>query len=1733
MNDTKTYAFDLDFAYDDVTEGLLDITRTGKSVMDVFVKMADQIALSTTKAGQTAKKQIDPLAALGKAADQVLKGVVKNLGDLERKTRQVDMSPIAKQADAYSEKIRVAQAAVAQLDQQVKQATGSEEKRAKAVEALAQAQLQLNNLMQAQTSLQGMAKLKDSTKAAETQAKATASAYRELGQAVTSVAGDVRNASGILAATLTIGIGASTNKFIELSDQTATFRAVANATESDVKHLVETAKGLEGIKAVPAAQAAVALSRAGLSAREATDQLGNFNRAALATGESMATVSDLILSTNRAYGLSNSELSRTTDIMVTAANATSTSITEVGHAMSIMASSAKSNNQALLSTATVFGLLRDQGISGEMAATGYKNALNAMATPAKKTREAMDELYKTTDAAKKVFTENGKMRDFSVIMAELKTKLEGFSDVKKANILEKIFPDERSLNIVRSYFSITEEKIESTTAAIQKFEGETERTANIMKQSLGFEFREMQKNLETLQIEFGDKMSPTISRLIELLNSLIGAWDGLSQPLQEAVASGVLLTAGVASLITFLSQLVISIGGAAFAYNSLTGAAAKAAAQQAALAASAATAEAGLATVGTTATATGASMAAASFIMTGGIIAIVAEVMIAIKAFNDWRKAVEDLEDAERTLDDARRGFQGGLDAIQNTPDASVTPDAARKAERDARDQLNRIKETISTLRDLKEAMAGLRDSGDINQQTALQNQVNSLKVNIRQAGIIAEDVQLEQIDSTILSLENRLRRVETAAERAERLQREKNGVKPRGATPAGAGGQLDNDTADPGNDKSMQELERFISALDARTDAQIAADKKGIASMREFQAVAAEVHEEAFELQGKARNIYQAFLGEQPISYIRGVGGKHAGVDLQAKADYQKQYGSMVYAPEQMEVTAVNANLPYGAMVKFRSLLNKEIEYVLHHLSPGDVRKNIRVGQTFGAGEALNARVGGLAEIKPGDHWAGVHLHVEKYFKGALDTIDRTKNLTTTLKQRVGGVSKEEMEARKTELENQKAAVRLQEALNQLIAKRNEIQSKYGTESKEYEKINNAVLRKEAELAGVQKNGEEARQRQIQQRAEAIKRAHDQIAQLEAEHQAVVISLMEEGYTKIEAMRQAELDKNDAEKDKTLRDFKGTVEQKVALEGQFNQREFDINAKHNKAKLELEERFAREALALDNEVEAGRVASMQESLAKQKAQIQLELKTRLDALDQQQRELEKQNRKDSQAWKAVEALKTQATEDATSKRIQAEKQYFLDLASARRQAMDALLSDNQKSFASQLEGMAKGETSRGKTPGQIARGLKPDELQGLAGSLGLDSAAGLLSNLTAQLEQSKASADALLDLQRDTLVGSTQYLGYEKSISGEKQEQARLQLLINVLSDQSLQSQLKGYQKLLPNLKEQVEMQEKMQALISGVGGALADIAGVFGEMGRNVSAGINIMTGALSASMQVMQAFDRIKPTSGWGGTDVNKLNPNEIKDVIGLLTTAATAYWGFASQAFGSLLSAEQHIQTLVDQRLASQADGERALAKERLEIRKRNGEDVLMEEIRLIELEVAAREASIRNQMQVNDDKWVWNAQDLIEKQKADLELKKQLRESQAELRKQTEELRRAAFEQRLKDEQAFESRAADAKLTAAKLGNDRLAVAEAESAQAKLAIRQKYDDIFADATHRGVQDQSAITQATPLVWASAMWARAPSAISVSRPGTGGTDSRAAAISDAVCIAVPLGESALRS
>ena len=199
-------------------------------------------------------------------------------------------------------------------------------------------------------------------------------------------------AAAVVAANDTLKVG------IEYEGQLNTLQAVSQATEAQMRSVSETAKTLGSDLELPATSAADAaavmteLAKANFSVDEAQQAARGSLQLAAAAQIGAAQAATIQANAINAYGLAATDAGRVSDVLANAANASSAEITDVADALAQASAVAASAGISIEDTASVLGILANNGIKGSDAGTLLKSALLALQSPSKQAQAAMGEL---------------------------------------------------------------------------------------------------------------------------------------------------------------------------------------------------------------------------------------------------------------------------------------------------------------------------------------------------------------------------------------------------------------------------------------------------------------------------------------------------------------------------------------------------------------------------------------------------------------------------------------------------------------------------------------------------------------------------------------------------------------------------------------------------------------------------------------------------------------------------------------------------------------------------------------------------------------------------------------------------------------------------------------------------------------------------------------------------------------------------------------------------------------------------------------------------------------------------------------------------------------------------------------------------------------------------------------------------------------------------------------------
>lgn len=240
-----------------------------------------------------------------------------------------------------------------------------------------------------------------------------------VGDKISSVGKNLKYVSAAAAGALT-GIVKTTADFDAAMSKVA---AISGAAGDDFTALRDKAREMGATTKFTATESAEALNYMAMAGWK-TDQMlsgisGVMNLAA-ASGEELATTSDIVTDALTAFGMQAEDSAHFADILAAAASNANTNVAMMGESFKYAAPVAGSLGYSAEDVALALGLMANSGIKASMAGTSLRNIFQRMAKPTKESAAAMERLGLSIDDGM------GKMYSFREIMDQLR---EGFVEI--------------------------------------------------------------------------------------------------------------------------------------------------------------------------------------------------------------------------------------------------------------------------------------------------------------------------------------------------------------------------------------------------------------------------------------------------------------------------------------------------------------------------------------------------------------------------------------------------------------------------------------------------------------------------------------------------------------------------------------------------------------------------------------------------------------------------------------------------------------------------------------------------------------------------------------------------------------------------------------------------------------------------------------------------------------------------------------------------------------------------------------------------------------------------------------------------------------------------------------------------------------------------------------------------------------------------------------------------------
>ena len=256
--------------------------------------------------------------------------------------------------------------------------------------------------------------------------------------------------------------------------------AVSGATGKDLDALRDKAREMGSKTKFSASEAAEAMNYMAMAGWKTSDMLsgieGIMNLAA-ASGEDLASTSDIVTDALTAFGLTAADSGHFADILAAASSNANTNVSMMGETFKYCAPIAGALGFSAEDTAEAIGLMGNAGIKSTQAGTALRTIMSNLSGEVKICGSSIGEVTIATTNA------DGSMRDLSAILADCRTAFGGLSESEKAAAAEALV-GKNAMSGFLALMNAAPADIEKVSSAIANCDGKSAEMAATMQDNL-------------------------------------------------------------------------------------------------------------------------------------------------------------------------------------------------------------------------------------------------------------------------------------------------------------------------------------------------------------------------------------------------------------------------------------------------------------------------------------------------------------------------------------------------------------------------------------------------------------------------------------------------------------------------------------------------------------------------------------------------------------------------------------------------------------------------------------------------------------------------------------------------------------------------------------------------------------------------------------------------------------------------------------------------------------------------------------------------------------------------------------------------------------------------------------------------------------------------------------------------------------------------------------------------
>lgn len=399
---------------------------------------------------------------------------------------------------------------------------------------------------------------------AMTKVESMGAGLQRAGEKISSVGSNLTKAFTLPLAALGT---ASVTTAASFEDGMLKVQSLSGATQEEYKKLSETAKQYGASIAWTAKDVADAMgymALAGFDTNEILASTGGMLSLASASGEDLATVTDILTDSMTAFGDGAADASRYADVLATTQAKSNTTVGLLGEAFKYVAPLAGSYKYKLEDVATALGMMANAGVKGSMAGTSLSSIITRLGTDTDGCRGVIEEMGVA------FYNQDGSARNLSDVLKDLSDKTKNL-DVEQKSALAKQIAGMEAQKGLLAILNQGSKAYEDLERKIKSCDGAASDMAANMESGMGGALRSLKSALEGVSITLGEKLAPYIMKAAEKIKEFTTWFQNLDDKTQDMIVKCGLFVAAAGPVLTVFGKGVTAVGSLITAGSKLIG----------------------------------------------------------------------------------------------------------------------------------------------------------------------------------------------------------------------------------------------------------------------------------------------------------------------------------------------------------------------------------------------------------------------------------------------------------------------------------------------------------------------------------------------------------------------------------------------------------------------------------------------------------------------------------------------------------------------------------------------------------------------------------------------------------------------------------------------------------------------------------------------------------------------------------------------------------------------------------------------------------------------------------------------------------------------------------------------------------------------------------------------------------------------------------------------------------